>query len=59
LEEKKRKRWGWKQRKNKMKRSPRGGGAEKKEGKKHLLISPTYVGPIGSLQKTSSPPKKK
>jgi hypothetical protein len=40
-----------------MKRNPKGGRGkvEKQEGKKkHLLISPTYIGPKGLLQKTSS-----
>jgi hypothetical protein len=35
----KRKKWGWKQRKNKIKKPK--GGAENKKVKKHLLISPT------------------
>jgi hypothetical protein len=43
----KRKRLGLKQRKNTMKRCPKGGRRNKKAKKKHSLISPAYVGPTG------------
>jgi hypothetical protein len=39
----KREKWGWKQRKNKIKKGRKVvGEAENKKVKKHLLISPTY-----------------